>query len=121
MITATLALVALLGQQPAAAPAPEIPVLRAGLGSCATNFTVRTSDGTPAYAAMIHVKVRYGFMHLRRMDLEISTNSDGKAVIEGLPGKARPLAYDIQKSDQKAAVVQDVSKECQAAFDVGLK
>ena len=47
--------------------------------------------------ATVHVRIRYGFMSLKRMDLEVGTNSDGKARVEGLPEKARPLVYDITK------------------------
>jgi hypothetical protein len=67
------------------------------------------------------VRVRYGFMSLKRSDLEIGTNADGKARIEGLPAKAKPLAYDIRKEPATAAVAQDVEAMCNASFDVALK
>jgi hypothetical protein len=40
------------------------------------------------------VRVRYGAMGIKRMDLEVGTNSEGKAVIKELPDKARPMTYD---------------------------
>ena len=45
----------------------------------------------------------------------------GKARIDGLPNKARPLAYDIRKGVQEADVVQNVESDCHAAYDVTLK
>lgn len=116
----TIALVAALAVLQASAP-QEVPVLKANLGDCAADFTVRGADGQPVYNATIHVRVRYGFLSVKRSDLEIGTNADGKARIEGLPSKARPLAYDISKDNQKGAVTQDVEQMCQATFDVALK
>ena len=104
-----------------AAPSPEVPVLKANLGGdCSADFVVR-QDGQPVYNATIHVRVRYGAFSLKRSDLEIGTNSDGKARIEGLPAKAKPLAYDIHKDEKKAAAEQDVTNMCHAMFDVSLK
>jgi len=99
----------------------EVPVLKANLGSCSADFTVRGADGQAVYNATIHVRVRYGFMSLKRSDLEIGTNADGKARIEGLPSKAKPLAYEIRKEAAMAAVTQDVEAMCTASFDVALK
>lgn len=110
-----------LAQQPAAA-VPQTAVLKAALGGiCSADFTVQDADGHRVYAAMIHVRVRYGAFGIKRADLEIGTDSDGKARIEGLPEKARPLAYDIKKADKKASVEQDVAEKCQAKFEVSLK
>ncbi len=101
---------------------PEVPVLKANLGGdCSADFVVRGADGQPVYNATLHVRVRYGFMSVKRSDLEIGTNADGKARIEGLPSKAKPLAYDVRKGDAKAAVMQDVENACHATFDVSLK
>src|SRR4029077_20693608 len=91
---------------PQSAAPQEVPVLKANLGGdCSADFVVR-QDGQPVYNATVHVKVRYGALSVKRSDLEIGTNSDGKARIEGLPAKARPLAYDVNKADKKAAVEQ---------------
>jgi hypothetical protein len=60
-------------------------------------------------------------MNIKRSDLEIGTNADGKARIEGLPSKARPLAYDIRKDAAASAVTQDVEAMCHASFDIALK
>jgi hypothetical protein len=99
----------------------EVPVLKANLGNCSAAFTVRGADGQPVYNATIHVRVRYGFMSLKRSDLEIGTNADGKARIEGLPARAKPLAYEIRKDTAAGAAMQDVEAMCAASFDVALK
>jgi hypothetical protein len=117
MLTAALLVAALL-QQPAQATKEELPVLKAGLGTCAADFTVIDVDGKPVYLAVVHVQIRYGAMGLKRMDLEVSTNAEGKARVEGLPAKARPLVYDVQKDNRKIITQQDVTKECQKTLSV---
>ena len=77
-------------------------MIDARLGSCAADFTVTDASGAPVYAATVHVRIRYGFMSVKRMDLEVGTNSDGKARVEGLPEKAKPLVYDVTKDNLKA-------------------
>jgi hypothetical protein len=82
---------------------------------------VTDQDDKPVYAATIHVRIRYGFMSLKRMDLEVGTNSDGEARVEGLPDKAKPLTYEISRADRKATVEQDLSNACRASYEVSLK
>ncbi|MGH9200351.1 MAG: hypothetical protein ACRD2A_03845, partial [Vicinamibacterales bacterium] len=79
---------------------------------------VNDGDGKPVYLAVVHVKIRYGAMGLKRMDLEVSTNAEGKARVEGLPAKARPLVYDVQKDNKKIIAQQNLAKECQKAHTV---
>jgi hypothetical protein len=106
-------------------PSPGTPtdptILKAGLGGCSADFSVKDSDGKPVYDATIHVRVRYGMWGVKRADLEVGTNSDGKARIEGLPDKAKPMAYDVQKRAQKATAEQDVSDHCHETYDITLK
>ena len=99
----------------------DITVMKANLGgSCSAEFTVKDQAGKPVYAALVHVRVRYGFAGVKRADLEVGTSSEGKARIEGLPDKAKPMTYEITKEDKKAEVMQDVSATCHATFDISL-
>jgi hypothetical protein len=107
---------------PAASPAvPELPVLDAKLGGCSADFTVKNAAGAPVYPALIHVQVRYGPLNVKRMDLEVGTNVEGKARVTGLPDKARRMTWDITRDDKKTVVDQDVEKTCQGKFEVTLK
>lgn len=121
MFIATIALAAGLVQQPVPAPKPELSVIEARLGSCSADFTVKDADGAAVYAATIHVRIRYGFLGIKRMDLEVGSNSDGKARIASLPSGAKSLTYDIRKADKKTTVAQDLSSNCQATYEVSLK
>lgn len=96
----------------------ELPVIKAGLGTCQADFTVKDMAGAPIYNATITVRVRYGFMSMKRMDLEIGTNSEGKARVEGLPEKAKALNYEIARDATKKIVTQDVQTVCKGTYDV---
>lgn len=99
----------------------EVPVLKAGVGTCAADFVVSDANGKPVYLATIHARIRYGALNVKRMDVEVSTNDEGKARIEGLPNKARPIVYDIEKDGTKATSQQDVATGCEASLQVTLK
>ncbi len=100
----------------------DVTTMKANLGGmCTADFTVKDADGRPVYGAVVHVRVRYGFMGVKRADLEIGTSSEGKARIEGLPDKAKPFAYDVKKDDKAATAEQDVEKNCHGMFELTLK
>jgi hypothetical protein len=122
MLTATFVLALMIpAQQRADPPKPELATISARLGLCTADFTVTDADGKPVYAATVHVRIRYGFLGLKRMDLEVGTNSDGKARVEGLPLGGRRLVYDITKTDKKTTVEQDLTTTCHATYTVSLK
>ncbi len=104
-----------------AAQSAEQAVLDARLGPCSADFVVSDGDGAPVYAALVHVRVRYGAFGVKRMDLEVGTDSAGKARIQGLPDRARPLMYDIRKDGKMATAQQDVVTTCEARFALTLK
>ena len=121
MLLAFIFFTALLLQQAAEQPKSEVPSLKAGLGTCAADFVVKDADGKPVYQATIHARIRYGALNVKRMDVEVSTNDEGKARIEGLPSKARPIVYDVQKAGAKGSVTQDVATGCEASLQVSIK
>ena len=100
---------------------PEIPVVDGGLGTCKADFTVKDGDGKPLYNAKIHVLIRYGFWNKRKMELEVGTNSDGKARFTGLPNNLRkPMEFAIKSGTVSKSVTDDPSATCNATFDVTL-
>ena len=104
-----------------AAAETEVPVVKADIGPCSSEFTVLDKNGKPIYDAKIHVVVRYGFMDKKKQDLEIGTNSDGKARITGLPSKLkRPLEYVVSSGQMKRSVMSDPGVECHATESVTL-
>lgn len=96
-------------------------VLDAKLGPCSADFVVTDAEAKPVYNALIHVRVRYGAFSVKRMDLEVGTDSEGKARIQGLPERARPLMYDVRKDGKMATAQQDIATTCKATFALTLK
>mgnify|MGYP003575667749 CR=1 FL=1 len=121
MLLALFLLTPVIVGQAAELPKPEVPALKAGLGTCAADFVVKDADGKPVYQATVHAKIRYGALSVKRMDVEVNTNDQGKARIEGLPTKARPIVYDVQKAGSKGTVEQNVATGCEAALQVTIK
>jgi hypothetical protein len=105
----------------ASSPPQETPALEAKLGTCSADFTVKDAQGKPVYHAIIRVSVRYGPLNVKRMDLEVGTDTNGKARLGTLPDKAKPMTYEITLGDKKTTVEQVVAKTCHGMFDVLLK
>ncbi len=105
-----------------AARATEIPVINGNLGPCTADFTVLDNANKPIYDAKVHVTVRYGFMSKRKTDLEIGTNGEGKARIEGLPSKVKdpPLEFRVSSGEQSKTVTADPALDCHPSFTVAL-
>ena len=77
--------------------------------------------GRPVAAAKIHMRLRYGLMGLRSMDLAVGTGADGRARISGLPDSASWLLYDINNGKATTQIHQDLARACRGRYDVTLK
>ena len=96
-----------------------VPVVDGRLGGCSADFTVRDKDKAPVYDAKIDVEIRYGFLGMRRLSLQVGTNSDGRARVAGLPD-ARDKSYQfrISSGELNRTVVMDTAEGCEAVFEV---
>lgn len=109
------------GNSQTAQAAQQIPKIDGGIGACRADFTVRDGEKKPIYNAQISVQLRYGFMDLRKTDLQVGTNSDGKARFTGLPNfPKKPLAFHIKSGTVSKTVTDDPSTNCNAVYDVVL-
>ena len=110
---------------PAVAQTPDphsIPSIDGGLGSCAADFTITDNAGKPIYAATIKVHIAYGFGSVRKLDLQVGTNVDGKARFTGLPSRVkRGLYFEASEGDRSAEAFDDPEKTCQAQFTLPLQ
>jgi len=105
-----------------AAPPTEVPVINGNLGPCTVDFTILDSSDKPLYDAKIRVTILYGFMNKRKSDLEIGTNSDGKARFEGLPDKVKkpPMEFKVSSGDLDKTVKHDPGFNCHPNYTVAL-
>ena len=100
---------------------PEIPVVDGGIGPCGADFHVTDDAGKPIYNAKIHVTLKYGIFNARKTELEVGTNSDGKARFTGLPETPKkPLQFEIKSGTVSKSVNDEPSTNCSATYDVTL-
>jgi hypothetical protein len=97
-----------------------VPQVNANLGPCTVDFTVSKGTNQPLYNAEISVKIAYGFMGMKKMDLKVGTNSEGKARFVGLPEKVHrpPLTFVVRAKGLSKTVNYWPSVKCQASYSV---
>ena len=104
-------------------PDPKsVPVIDGGIGPCSADFTITDNAGAPIYAAKIDVHIAYGFMYLRKLDLEVSTNVDGKARFTGIPDRLkRGLMFHASEGDRAGDAFDDPATTCKAQLTIALQ
>lgn len=97
-----------------------VPQVNANLGPCTVNFTVSEKANQPLFNAEISVKIAYGFMGVKKMDLKVGTNNEGKARFVGLPEKVHnpPLSFIVSAKGLTKTVNYWPSVKCQARYSV---
>jgi hypothetical protein len=99
----------------------EVPSANGGVGSCHADFIVHDKAGHPVYNAQIQVTIRYGLFNLHKTDLQVGTNSDGKARFTGLPNfSKKPLEFEVKSGTVSRELTDDPSTNCSASYDVTL-
>jgi hypothetical protein len=107
--------------QPAAQPPVAHTQVSADLGSCSVIFKITDLDGKPIYDARIRVLIRYGFMGMRRLELDAGTDSAGEVRFLKMPDKVkRSLTFDISYKDQTAGMSWDPGVDCNARYEIPL-
>jgi hypothetical protein len=101
--------------------AHSVPVIDGGAGPCSLELHV-TADGKPVYAATIKVRIAYGFVGTRKLDLQAATNIDGKVKFTGIPEKVKrpPLLFNASLDKLAGTVEYDPATECQGQHDLAL-
>jgi hypothetical protein len=107
----------------ATSPDPKsVPVIDGGIGPCSADFTITDNAGAPIYAAKINVHIAYGFMYLRKLDLEVSTNVEGKARFTGIPDRLkRGLMFHASEGDRAGDAFDDPETTCKAQLTIALQ
>ena len=109
-------------QTTAPADSKTVPVIDGGIGPCSADFTVTDAAGAPVYAAKIKVHIAYGFMSVRKLDLEVGTNADGKARFTGLPDRLKHgLYFEASEGDRVGQAFDDPASTCKTQFTVTLR
>lgn len=105
--------------QTTATPA-QVPVVDGNSGPCSVEFRVTDNRGKPVYDARIAVRIAYGFTGMRKLDLEVGTNVDGKARFNGLPAKIKSgnLIFRATQGNLTGATYYDPTRTCTARQDI---
>ncbi|HET6175648.1 MAG TPA: hypothetical protein VFE61_01870 [Candidatus Sulfotelmatobacter sp.] len=123
LISFALAISSISVSQTATTDSKTIPVLDGDAGPCSADFTITDASGAPVYAAKIKVHIAYRFGGFHKLDLEVSTNADGKARVTGLPDRVKRdgLTFNASEGDRTGEAFDDPGKTCQAQFTIALK
>jgi hypothetical protein len=105
---------------PASQQSVPIPQVNGNLGPCTVDFTVSEKADQPLFNAEISVRIAYGFMGVKKMDLKVGTNNEGRARFVGLPEKVRkpPLQFVVRAKGLTKTVDYWPSVKCQARYSV---
>ncbi|HZT70228.1 MAG TPA: hypothetical protein VFC10_10860 [Terriglobia bacterium] len=116
--TLALGLLFATGLIAASEPFP-VPQVDAGIGPCTADFTV-SRNNKPLYNAEISVHIAYGFMGMKKMDLKIGSNSEGKARFIGLPEKVHnpPLEFVVRSNGLSKTVDFWPNVKCHSQYSV---
>jgi hypothetical protein len=109
-------------QQPAAnAAQQQVPSIDGGLGPCSVEVIVKRPGGKVVDGAKVTVHIAYGFLNVRRLDLEVPTNTQGKARITGLPNNLKHgLLLHGSKDNLLGTAFVDPAKNCEAKHELVL-
>lgn len=93
-----------------------------GAGPCSAEFTVTGPDGKPVFAALINVHIAYGFGGIRKLDMGVYTNQQGKGKFIGIPAKVKrpPLEFKASKDQLTGVATIDPAAECHAQRNIVL-
>lgn len=104
------------------AVASAVPSIDGGIGPCSADLTITDASGSPVYAAKISVHIAYGFMNVRKLDLEVGTDVDGKARFTGLPDRIKHgIYFRASEGDRSGEAFDDPANTCKAQFTIRLE
>jgi hypothetical protein len=100
----------------------SVPSLDGGIGPCTADFLITDASGAPVYAAKINVHIAYGFASVRKLDLQIGTNIDGKARFTGLPDHIKHgIYFHASEGNRIGEAFDDPANTCKTQFTITLR
>jgi hypothetical protein len=104
------------------ADSKTVPVIDGAIGPCSAEFTITDTAGAPVYAATITVHIAYGFMYLRKLDLQVGTSATGQARFTGLPDRTKQgLFFRASEGSREGTAFVDPAKTCKANLTIALE
>jgi hypothetical protein len=109
---------------PSAVPPAYIPPteISANLGSCSALITVTGADAKPVFNARVSTRIHYGFLSVKKLDLEVFTSAAGQVKIVGLPEvPKKTIIFYINKDGRMDSVEYTPEVKCRGTYNVQLK
>lgn len=98
------------------------PTLDGGIGPCTADFNITDPSGSPVYNATIKVHIAYKTWNLHKLDLQISTNVDGKARFTGLPDRIKHgIVFHASEGTRTGEAFDDPANTCKAQLPITLQ
>jgi hypothetical protein len=95
------------------------PTVDGGAGPCSVEFTVTDAKDALVSNAQISVHIEYGFLGAKKLDLQVATDSHGKARFVGLPDKVDSgLFFEAIKGNLRGVATDDPNTECEAKHGI---
>jgi hypothetical protein len=113
---------ALSQSNPAQVDPKAVPSIDGGIGPCTADFIITDASGAPVYAAKVNVHIAYGFASIRKLDLQIGTNIDGKGRFTGLPDHIKHgIYFHASEGNRVGEAFDDPANTCKAQFTITLR
>jgi hypothetical protein len=121
-LLAMLSWPSLPAQTTSSADPKSVPMIDGGIGPCSADFTITDATGAPVYNAKVRVHIAYRFLNAHKLDLEVGTNSEGKARFTGLPEKTKQgLFFHASEGGREGSAFDDPAKTCKASLTIALE
>jgi hypothetical protein len=99
-----------------------VPVIDGGVGPCSADITIIDANGAPVYAAKVTVHIAYGWMNVRKLDLEAGTNVDGKVRFMGIPDRIKHgIYFYASEGNRTGEAFDDPANTCKAQFGITIR
>ena len=88
-------------------------------GPCSVEFMVKDGTGAPMHGARVTVRVDRGIFSFGKLELEASTNVEGRVRFIGMPKKAdTPLHFEASKGELFGTAFFNPQDKCQARHSI---
>lgn len=122
VVVLTFATLGLAQSTNAPAQPQPVPAVDGALGPCSVEFTTKDGNGNVIGGSTLRLHLAYGFAGVRRLDLEVTANADGKAKFTGLPDNLKKgLFFRGFKDDREGTAFYDPKKNCNAQHTMVLE
>jgi hypothetical protein len=92
-----------------------VPTVDGDAGPCSVDLVVVDAAGNPVYGATIEARISFGFLGMRKLEVEVGTNQQGQARVTGLPdSESDSFYFEGSKGDARGLAFYNPGASCEA-------